>query len=53
MQADDIFSFYLAGHGVTYEEDGDYYYLPSNFRFTSLEAIQQQGISRNNITRYR
>lgn len=52
VQADDVFVFYLAGHGVTYDEDGDYYYLPSNFRFTSSEAIQQQGISKNDLTRY-
>ena len=52
IQADDVFVFYLAGHGITYDEDGDYYYLPSNFRFTSSEAIQQQGISKNDLTRY-
>ena len=50
IQADDVFVFYIAGHGVT--EDGDYYYLPSNFRFTSSEAIQEQGISKNDLTRY-
>lgn len=52
IQADDVFVFYIAGHGITYDEDGDYYYLPSNFRFTSSEAIQQQGISKNDLTRY-
>lgn len=52
VQADDVFVFYIAGHGITYDEDGDYYYLPSNFRFTSSEAIQQQGISKNDLTRY-
>ena len=52
VQADDVFVFYIAGHGITYDEDGDYYYLPSNFRFTNSEAIQQQGISKNDLTRY-
>ena len=52
IQADDVFVFYIAGHGITYDEDGDYYYLPSNFRFTSSEAIQKQGISKNDLTRY-
>ncbi|MGP1414934.1 MAG: eIF2A-related protein [Treponema sp.] len=52
IQADDVFVFYIAGHGITYDEDGDYYYLPSNFRFTSSEAIQQQGISKNDLIRY-
>ena len=51
VEADDVFVFYLAGHGMTYE-DGDYYYIPSNFRFTSLEAIQEQGISRDDIIRF-
>ena len=52
VQADDVFVFYIAGHGITYDEDGDYYYLPSNFRFINSEAIQQQGISKNDLTRY-
>ena len=52
IQADDVFVFYIAGHGITYDEDGDYYYLPSNFRFINSEAIQQQGISKNDLTRY-
>ena len=51
VEADDVFVFYIAGHGVTYGEDGDYYYLPSNFLFTSSQAIQEQGISKNDLTR--
>ena len=52
IQADDVFVFYIAGHGITYDEDGDYYYLPSDFRFTNLQAIQEQGISKNDLTRF-
>ena len=51
VQADDVFVFYIAGHGVTYDEDGDYYYLPSDFRYTSSESIAKNGISKNDLTR--
>ena len=50
VEADDVFVFYIAGHGITYE-DGDYYYLPSDFRYTSYESIQKRGISKNDLTR--
>ena len=49
VQADDVFVFYLAGHGVTYDEDGDYYYLPVTFRFTEKADIPAQGISKKMI----
>ena len=52
VQADDVFIFYLAGHGVTYDEDGDYYYLPSDFRYRNAQDIQKQGISKNDLTRF-
>ncbi len=46
---DDVFLLYLAGHGVANEADGDYYYLPVDFRFTGKEAIAQSGISKRFI----
>ncbi len=52
VQADDVFVFYLAGHGVTYDEDGDYYYLPSDFRYRNAQDINEQGISKNDLTRF-
>lgn len=52
VEADDVFVFYIVGHGFANEEDGDYYFLPSDFRFTGLEAIVQNGISKNDLTRY-
>ena len=51
VEADDVFVFYIAGHGTTYE-DGDYYYLPSDFRYTGSEAIAQSGISKNDLTKF-
>ena len=52
VEADDVFVFYIAGHGFANEEDGDYYFLPSDFRFTGLDAIVQNGISKNDLIRY-
>ena len=48
VTADDVFVFYISGHGTTYD-DGDYYYLPVNFRYTSKEEIPIQGISKNDL----
>lgn len=45
IKPDDVFVFYLAGHGKTYT-DGDYYYIPYDFKFTSEEAIAEGGISK-------
>lgn len=42
---DDVFLLYMAGHGVTDLDDGNYYYLPVNFRYTDSQAVRQQGIS--------
>lgn len=49
IKPDDVFIFYLAGHGVTNDSDGDYYYLPSDFRYTGSEAIVSGGISKQII----
>ncbi|MBF0541378.1 MAG: caspase family protein [Nitrospirae bacterium] len=49
---EDVFLLFIAGHGITYEKDGSYYYIPVNFRFTSAEAIPQQGISKDDFMRY-
>ena len=46
---DDVFLLYLAGHGVAFEEDGDYYFLPVDFRFTGKEAIAASGLSKGFI----
>ncbi len=42
---EDVFVLYVAGHGVTNKADGNYYYLPVNFRYTSDEAVAEQAIS--------
>ena len=48
IRADDVFVFFVSGHGTTYD-DGDYYYLPSDFRYTSKDSIPTGGISKNNL----
>lgn len=46
---DDVFVLYFAGHGVTNAQDGEYYFLPVNFRYNGAESIAEQGISKNDI----
>ena len=48
VTADDVFVFYISGHGTTYD-DLDYYYIPVNFRYTSREEIPIQGVSKNDL----
>ena len=48
IRADDVFVFFVSGHGTTYD-DGDYYYLPSDFRYTSKDSIPTGGISKNDL----
>ncbi len=41
----DVFVLFMAGHGLTDEMDGMYYFLPVDFRYTGLESVVKQGIS--------
>ena len=43
----DVFMFYLAGHGVT--RNGRYYFLPYDFRYYSDEAIQKNAINQDHL----
>lgn len=49
IKRDDVFILFLAGHGITYEKDGNYYFLPVDFRFTGEEAIKKQGVSKDDL----
>jgi WD40 repeat protein/uncharacterized caspase-like protein len=42
VRPDDVFVFFLAGHGKTV--DGRYYFLPQDFRYTGEESIAKRGI---------
>ena len=46
---DDVFILFLAGHGITYDKDGNYYFLPVDFRYTGDEAIRKQGVSKDDL----
>ncbi len=43
IKPDDVFMMFMAGHGVT--DDGKYYFLPYDFKFTGLDSIQKYGVS--------
>ena len=49
---DDVFILFLAGHRITGERDGSYYFLPYNFRYTGDDSIAKQGVSMNDFKRY-
>ena len=44
VKPDDVFVFYLAGHGTMY--DGDYYYIPADFRARNEKDLTSMGISK-------
>jgi WD40 repeat protein len=45
VQPEDVFVLYLAGHGVTDRNDGNYYFLPVDFRYTDDQAVKKQALS--------
>ena len=47
--ADDVFIFYLSGHGTTHT-DGDYYFIPVDFRFRNAQSVPETAISKHFIT---
>jgi WD40 repeat protein len=48
----DVFLLFMAGHGVTEETSGMYYFLPVDFRYTGQDSFAKQGISMNDFKRY-
>jgi WD40 repeat protein len=49
---EDVFLFFIAGHGVTDERSGVYYFLPVDFRYTGEDSISTRGISINDFKKY-
>jgi WD40 repeat protein len=47
VQAQDVFVFFLSGHGKT--EDGKFYYIPQNFRYNGADSIVQNAISHDRL----
>ncbi len=48
----DVFLLFMAGHGLTDDADGMYYFLPVNFRYTGQESVARDGISMNDFKRF-
>ena len=46
---DDVFVFYVSGHGMTHK-DGDYYFIPADFRYRSADDVPQSGVSKKFLT---
>ena len=45
MKREDVFLLFVAGHGITDEKEGAYYFLPADFRYTGEGAVQKQAVS--------
>lgn len=41
----DVFLLFMAGHGLTDDSSGMYYFLPVDFRYTGQDSLARQGIS--------
>lgn len=50
VTADDVFVFFVSGHGTAYD-DGDYYFIPVNFRYTNKTYIPLKAISKSDLTK--
>ena len=49
VKPEDVFVLYFAGHGVANDVDGEYYFLPVDFRYRDRKSIVEQGISKKEI----
>jgi WD40 repeat protein len=47
---EDVFIFYIAGHGITDAKTGAYFYLPSDFRYKNEDSIRTSGVGQDDFT---
>jgi len=47
---EDVFIFYMAGHGITDAKTGAYFYLPSDFRYKNEDSVRTSGVSQDDFT---
>ncbi|MCO5159131.1 MAG: WG repeat-containing protein [Aquamicrobium sp.] len=47
VQPQDVFVFFLAGHGKTLE--GEYFYLPQDFRFAGGDPVREFGLGQDRL----
>jgi Uncharacterized protein containing caspase domain len=52
VERGDVFVLFLAGHGLTDELDGMYYFLPADFRLNNGVSLARQGISMHDFKQY-
>lgn len=50
VRAEDVFIFFLAGHGVTV--DGRYYFLPVDFRYHNQESFRESAVSEEDLQQW-
>lgn len=50
VSSNDIFIFYLSGHGVTLE--GQYHFLPADFRYHNEDSIRDKAINQDMLQRW-
>ncbi|MFC1856713.1 caspase family protein [Thermodesulfobacteriota bacterium] len=50
VQTQDVFVFYMAGHGVT--QNGRYHFLPHDFRYRNEESIAKSGITQDHLQKW-
>ncbi len=46
---EDVFIFYMAGHGITDAKTGAYFYLPVDFRYKNENSVRKSGMSQNDF----
>ncbi|MBQ9625646.1 MAG: caspase family protein, partial [Treponema sp.] len=49
ISPDDVFVFYISGHGTPHS-DGDYYFIPVDFRFRNAQSVVESALSKKFIT---
>jgi len=47
---EDVFVFYLAGHGKTDAKTGSYFFIPANFRYKNENSVREKGLSQKDLT---
>jgi len=48
---DDVFVFYIAGHGITDPKTGSYFYLPADFRYKNASSVRKEGLGEKEFTK--
>ena len=46
---EDVFMFYMAGHGITDPLTGSYFYLPVDFRYKNENSVRESGIGQKDL----